>query len=167
MLRGRKLIWENLDNDTYRCRAPFFGNFRIEKYGSKYHVTWSAPGYSSDLIEDPFDTVEDAKGAMQALFDAKIREIAVLSDDLEDDAPEEPRLDLGIFRRPGNEWEVVRDGATAYLITCSRGRFNVIDVANAPLGNIGPFPTGEVAMSWITSTLMAELAEEKGGCNAG
>lgn len=64
--RVKSLVWEKLSENHYRAAAPFFGNFRVERYSKDWQANWSVPGYCASFVEGDFPTMEAAKAAVEA-----------------------------------------------------------------------------------------------------
>lgn len=73
----KPLEWEGICGGyAYRAPALFFGSFRVEKYGGfPWQASWSAPGFSGEFVEGEWTTADEAKAAVQAEYEARIRAV--------------------------------------------------------------------------------------------
>lgn len=71
----KALEWEEIGSGFYRARAPLFGNIRVEKYGKRFTVCYSLPGYSDTFTPGDFATADEAKTAAQADYEQRIRSV--------------------------------------------------------------------------------------------
>jgi Lar family restriction alleviation protein len=69
----KPLEWEEIGSGFYRAKAPLFGNIRVEKYGTRFTVCYSLPGYSDTFTPGDFATAEAAKTAAQADYEQRVR----------------------------------------------------------------------------------------------
>lgn len=72
-VRVKPLEWENYGT-TAVAVAPLFGRLRVDPYGSggNWIVSFSVPGYSNTFTEGEWPTLEAAKAAAQADYEARV-----------------------------------------------------------------------------------------------
>lgn len=69
----KPLVWEDMGENFAKAAAPLFGNIRCERYGEGgFTISWSVPGFAGQFTLGSFPTLEAAKAAAQADYEARI-----------------------------------------------------------------------------------------------
>lgn len=73
-VRVKPLAWEDLGakGNFSRAKSPLFGTIRVENYGDCFTVAYSVPGFSDTFTPGEFPSIEAAKAAAQADYEARI-----------------------------------------------------------------------------------------------
>ena len=71
-VRVKPLAWKGMGENHARAAAPLFGTIRVENYGAGFAISWSVPGFSDVFCDGRWPTIEAAKAAAQADYEARI-----------------------------------------------------------------------------------------------
>lgn len=74
----KPLVWEDIAPHHIaphhsKAALPLFGSIRAESWGGDYSVVWSVPGMCDTFTHGKWATLDAAKAAAQADYDARIR----------------------------------------------------------------------------------------------